>query len=79
MGAFSQFQLAVSKTDVLPGPVAEVCPPPAGWRHAKASELIAAGFAAWEVKGPEWEIPRTSYYYGQAGWLTRNWNGVERW
>ena len=55
------------------GPVAEVCPPPAGWRLATAAELVAAGFKVFMARHP-----RQNYYCGQAGWDGVEWEGVER-
>ena len=70
---FPDFRLAVSRSGRLEGPVLEVCVPPAGWRVARAAELLAAGF---RVGGRR--EPLHQYYGERSGWRAGHWGGVNR-
>ena len=72
---FPQFRLGVSRSGRLAAgaAVAKVCRAPAGWRVARAPELLAAGLRRGGARQP-----RQNYYHGQAGWSMQEWSGV-RW
>ena len=87
---FPQFRLAVSKSDTLrPLDSMGRYVPPAGWRVARAAELVAAGFGDGVDNGtrvPASEVldrsrgllDRCTYYENLAGWDKYVWGGVFR-
>ena len=77
---FPDFRIAVSRVDRIGlGRVMEDCRPPEGWRAARASELVGAGFTT--KLSESWyrtKLPEASYYDSQAGWDGDVWAGVCR-